>query len=240
MGQDSRENVGAIRTDTQALSLSSALRALFVGEVLTADSVSSRKKVAIEAANLLYYGVEKEYKQAKLKAAKTFGLHFMPTNLEIALEIDRIAEENEGAARQERLVRMRKEALRIMNMLKKYDPLLVGSVWRGTIHYDSDLDIIVHHEEPEEVLRAVEQTGLKIRRTEWVNVTKRGKKKGSFHIHTESPIKEQVEIIVHSPDEACLNEKCAIYGDEIVGLRLRELGKVLEETPTRRFIPPEK
>lgn len=206
---------------------------------MTADSVSSRKKVAIEAANLLYSGVEKEYKQAKLKAAKTFGLHFMPTNLEVALEIDRIAEENEGPARQERLVRMRKEAFRIMNILKRYDPLLVGSVWRGTIHHESDLDIIVHHEEPEEVVKALEQTGLKTQRAEWVNVTKRGKKKGSFHIHTESPIKEQVEIIVHSPDEACLNEKCEIYGDEIIGLRLRELDKVLEKNPTQRFVPPE-
>jgi predicted nucleotidyltransferase len=215
------------------------LNAVFFGDALTADSVSSRKKVTIEAANLLYYGVEKEYKQAKLKAAKTFGLHFMPTNLQVALEIDRIAEENEGAARQERLARMRKEAFRIMNILKRYDPLLVGSVWRGTIHHESDLDIIVHHEEPAEVVKALEQTGLKIERAEWVNVTKRGKKKGSFHIHTESPTKEQVEIIVHSPDEACLNEKCEIYGDEIVGLRLRQLGKVLEETPTRRFVPPE-
>jgi predicted nucleotidyltransferase len=135
---------------------------------------------------------------------------------------------------------MRKEAFRIMNILKRFDPVLVGSVWRGTIHHDSDLDIIVHHEEPDEVLKALEQTGLKIQRAEWVNVTKRGKKKGSFHVHTESPIKEQVEIIVHSPDEVCLGEKCEIYGDEIVGLRLRELGKVLEETPTRRFVPPEK
>jgi predicted nucleotidyltransferase len=216
------------------------LNAVFVGDALTADSLSSRQKVAIEAANLLYYGVEKEYKQAKLKAAKTFGLHFMPTNLDVAMEIDRIAEENEGVARQERLVRMRKEAFRIMNILKRFDPLLVGSVWRGTIHHDSDLDIIVHYEEPEEVLKAVEQTGLKILRSEWVNVTKRGKKKGSFHIHAESPIKEQVEILVHSPDEACLKEKCEVYGDEIVGLRLRELGKVLEETPTRRFVPPER
>jgi predicted nucleotidyltransferase len=207
---------------------------------LTADSVSSRRKVAIEAANLLYYGVEKEYKQAKLKAAKTFGLHFMPTNLDVALEVDRIAEENEGTARQERLVRMRKEAFRIMNLLKRFDPLLVGSVWRGTIHHDSDLDIIVHYEEPKEVLKAVEQTDLKILRAEWVNVTKRGKKKGSFHIHTESPVKEQVEILVHSPDEACLTEKCEVYGDEIVGLRLRELGKVIEETPTRRFVPHER
>lgn len=204
---------------------------------MTANSVSSRKKVTREAATLLYQGVEKEYKQAKLKAAKTFGLHYMPTNLEVALEIDRIAEENEGPAREERLVRMRKEALRIMQVLREYDPILVGSVWRGTIHHDSDMDIIVHHEEPEEVLKTLERTNFKIQQTEWVRITKQGKKKASFHIHAESPIKEKVEIIVHSPEEACLKQKCEIYGDEITGLRLEELKKVLKENPNKRFLP---
>jgi len=204
---------------------------------VTADSLSSRKKVTREAATLLYQGVEKEYKQAKLKAAKTFGLHYMPTNLEVALEIDRIAEENEGPAREERLVRMRKEALRIMQVVREYDPILVGSVWRGTIHHDSDMDIIVHHEEPEEVLKTLGRTNFKIQQTEWVRITKQGKKKASFHIHAESPIKEKVEIIVHSPEEACLKQKCEIYGDEITGLRLEELEKVLKENPNKRFLP---
>ena len=204
---------------------------------MTADSLSSRKKVTREAATLLYQGVEKEYKQAKLKAAKTFGLHYMPTNLEVALEIDRIAEENEGPAREERLVRMRKEALRIMQVVREYDPILVGSVWRGTIHHDSDMDIIVHHEEPEEVLKTLGRTNFKIQQTEWVRITKQGKKKASFHIHAESPIKEKVEIIVHSPEEACLKQKCEIYGDEITGLRLEELEKVLKENPNKRFLP---
>ena len=204
---------------------------------MTADSVSSRKKVTREAATLLYQGVEKEYKQAKVKAAKTFGLHYMPTNLEVALEIDRIAEENEGPAREERLVRMRKEALRIMQVVREYDPILVGSVWRGTIHHDSDMDIIVHHEEPEEVLKTLERTNFKIQQAEWVRITKQGKKKASFHIHAESPIKEKVEIVVHSPEEACLKQKCEIYGDEITGLRLEELEKVLKENPNKRFLP---
>jgi predicted nucleotidyltransferase len=204
---------------------------------MAADVYSSRKKVAIEAATLLYDGVEKEYKQAKLKAAKTFSLHYMPTNLEVALEIDRIAEEKEGPAREERLVRLRKEALRIMHITEKYKPILVGSVWRGTIHHDSDLDIIVHHDEPQEVLRTLEQTDLRIERTEWVSVTKQGKKKSSFHIHALSPIKEEVEIIVHSREEACIGATCEIYGDEISGLRSEELETVLKENPTKRFLP---
>jgi len=77
---------------------------------LAANSAISRKRVVTEAANLLYNGLEKEYKQAKMKAAKTFGLHYMPTNIEVVMELDRIADEIEGPARQERLVTMRREA----------------------------------------------------------------------------------------------------------------------------------
>jgi len=204
---------------------------------LTAGIVSSREKVAREAATLLYSGIEKEYKQAKLKAAKTYGLHYLPTNLEVAVELDKIAEENEGSTRQDRLVCMRKEALKTMKLLAKYDPVLVGSVWRGTIHRDSDIDIIVHYSEPEDVAKALEQSGLKVLRTQWAAVTKHGKKKGSFHIYLKSPVGEEIEIIVHSPEEACLKEKCEIYGDDVSGLRIQELEKTMKESPTQRFVP---
>ena len=53
-------------------------------------------RVVREAATLLYFGAEKEYKQAKEKAAETLGTHFLPSNLEVALELNKIAEENEG------------------------------------------------------------------------------------------------------------------------------------------------
>ena len=204
---------------------------------VTTRTKGTREKVTREAATLLYSEVEKEYKQAKLKAAKTFGLHYMPTNLEVAIELDKIAEENEGPARIDRLIRMRKEALRIMELLRKYDPILVGSVWRGTIHHRSDLDIIVHHEEPKEVAKTIQQTDLNIERIESATVVKHGKKKEHVHIHIESPIKEKVEVIVHSPEEVCLKEKCEIYGDEIKGLRLEELEKLLKDNPDQRFVP---
>jgi predicted nucleotidyltransferase len=193
--------------------------------------------VTREAATLLYSGTEKEYKQAKIKAARTFGLHYLPTNLEVAMELDRIAEENEGPARQERLVRMRKEALTLMKVLAKYNPILAGSVWRGTIHHESDVDIIVHDNEPSNILNTLKQNNLNVLRSEWTTVTKQGKKKDSYHIHLESPTNGKVEIIVHSPDEACLREKCEVYGDVITGLGIKELEETLRENPTKRFVP---
>lgn len=201
------------------------------------NSISLRKKAAKEAANLLYLGVEKEYKQAKLKAAKTFSAHFLPTNREVAIEFDRIAEEKEGEARKKRLIQMRKQALKLMRILETYNPVLVGSVWRGTIHRESDIDITVHHDETDDILEIIKQNNLRVMKTEWTSVTKKGLKKTSFHIYLELPTKEQAEIIVRSSEEACYKEKCEIYGDVITGLSMQELEKLLRENPVQRFVP---
>lgn len=201
------------------------------------NSLDLRRRIAREAANLLYSGVEKEFKQAKQKAANTLGAHVLPANLEVALELDEIAEEREGAARQERLIQMRKEALNLMRILKSYNPLLIGSVWRGTIHHDSDMDVVVYHDAPEDVLATLKQNGVRIEQTEHVAVTKRGKRKSAFHIYAESPAKEKVEIKISNPEEATRKEKCGVYGDNIVGLNTQELGKLLKENPCRKFVP---
>jgi predicted nucleotidyltransferase len=204
---------------------------------LKANSQNLRGRVAREAANLLYSGVEKEYKQAKLKAAKTLRCKFLPTNLEIAVELDRIAEENEGSARKERLIHLRKEALKLMNLLRAHNPILIGSVWRGTTHRESDIDITTYHNEPSDILQMLEQNGFKIVQTERMNVTKKGQKKTSFHVHLETPAKENIEIVVRNPEQFSREEKCEIYGDKIVGLTLRELERLLVENPAKRFLP---
>jgi len=202
----------------------------------SSNRLSLRRKVAREAAHLLYFGVEKEYKQAKLKAARTFGVHFLPTNLEVVIEFDRIAEEKEGAARKERLIEMRKQALKLMRSLELYNPVLMGSVWRGTIHRESDIDITVYADKPNDVLEVIKQNKLRVMRTEWITVTKEGLKKTSFHIYLELQTKE-AEVIVRSPEEADHKERCEIYGDVITGLRIQKLEKILQENPTQRFVP---
>ena len=102
-----------------------------------------KHQVACEAATLLYFGAEKEYKQAKMRAAQTLGTHFLPSNLEVAMELEKISDENGGSKRKERLIEMRKEALIMMKLLDDYHPILIGSVWRGNIKQGSDIDIAV-------------------------------------------------------------------------------------------------
>jgi predicted nucleotidyltransferase len=196
-----------------------------------------RRKIAREAATLLYFGAEKEYKQAKLKAAKTLGAYFLPSNLEIALELDKIAEENEGPARKERLIQMRKEALKLMVILKKHCPILIGSVWRGTIRQGSDIDIAVYHDVPDEILNVLKESGIKISKTEWTTATKRGKPESSFHIYVQTASKQMAELVVRNSEEARHRRKCEIFGDELKGLNIQELERLLKENPAQKFIP---
>ena len=196
-----------------------------------------RSKIAKEAATLLYFGAAKEYKQAKLKAAKTFGSSFLPSNLEVALELDKIADMLEGPARKERLFRMRKEALKLMKILKEYCPILIGSVWRGNVRQGSDIDIALYNDTTDEIVEALEKNGFKISKTERTTETKMGNPESSFHIYVETTGKQTAELVVRNAEEAGSKRKCEIFGDEISGLNVKELERLLNENPTEKFLP---
>lgn len=196
-----------------------------------------KRRVAREAATLLYFGAEKEYKQAKQRAAQTLGTHFLPSNLEVALELDKVAEENEGDKRRARLIEMRQEALDVMRLLSAFCPVLIGSVWRGTIKQGSDIDIAVYTDNPEAVLLALKAGGIKITKTQWSTVNKRGVTLESYHIYAQTAAKHGLEIVARSSEEAGKKRRCETFGDELKGLNIQQLEKVLQTHPTRQFIP---
>jgi predicted nucleotidyltransferase len=200
-------------------------------------SADLRKRVAREAAALLYTSQEKEYKQAKKRAIKTLGVRVLPSNLEVAEELDKIAEEREGQSRQERLLQMRKEALKIMGVLKNFHPKLIGSVWRGTTRQNSDIDIVTFSSAPETILAQLQKSNFKVTKTEWLAVTKMGKKESSFHIYLALPSSNEVEVVVRSPERINRLERCETYGDAVTGLNYHQLQKILKENPLQKFVP---
>ena len=201
------------------------------------DSQYLRRKVAREAAFLIYTSQEKEYKQAKMRAAEILGARVLPSNREVAEELDAIAAEHEGHSRLERLLLMRKEALEIMQCLKCYNPKLIGSVWRGTVHKNSDIDIIVFSSNAEEVVRKLREKGFKVSEIEEVLITKKGDKQSSVHVFLSLPSGDEAEVVIRSPEEETKIEKCEIYGDIVTGLNLDHLKNVLKNDPYKRFIP---
>lgn len=224
MGQNRRKNGGTLRNNSKTV------------KPLNED-FDLKRRVAREAATLLYFGSEKEYKQAKIKATKTLGVHFLPSNVEVALELDKIAEENEGPKRKEHLIQMRKEALEVMQLLRVFCPVLIGSVWRGTIKQKSDIDIAVYTDEAEEVLNTLKVGGAKILKSAWTTINKHGTTLESFHIFAETAGKNEFEIVVRSMEEAKKKRKCETFCDELKGLNIKELDRLLETNPTQQFIP---
>lgn len=201
------------------------------------ENFNLKQRVAREAANLLYFGAEKEYKQAKNKAAQILGTNFLPSNLEVAVELDKIAEEKEGPTRRNRLICMRKEALQVMKLLREYKPLLIGSVWRGTIKVGSDIDIAVYTDEPGEIIEFLRNNGINVLKSNWANVNKRGETLESFHIYAQTKAKQSLEIVARKMEDYGKKRKCETFGDEIRGLKIKELEKVLQDNATQQFTP---
>jgi predicted nucleotidyltransferase len=196
-----------------------------------------RNRVAREAALLLYTSQEKEYKQAKKRGAETLGVRVLPSNREVAEELDRIAEEREGASRKELLLRMRREAREIMEALEEFNPRLVGSVWRGTARQNSDIDILTFSQDHLQVLKQLQKHNFEADNSEWRSVTKEGRKEASFHIHLLLSSGDEVEVVVRSPDCLGQPERCETYGDLKTGLNLNQLTKILKENPLQKFVP---
>jgi predicted nucleotidyltransferase len=198
--------------------------------------MSTRTKVATEAARLLYNRTVKEYKDAKEMAASSLGTRSLPSNYEVALELDRLVEMQEGSERLSMLIEMRKIALDVMRLIEDYDPVLIGSVWRGTPRRGSDIDIVVYNESPDTIKEKLcEYEHMASERKEF-NIE--GLPRTSTHLaymiknHT-------LEVVVRPPrdKEAYRDERCETYGDIKRGLRLPELERLLQTDPLRRFIP---
>lgn len=198
---------------------------------------SLKQRVAREAAVLLYTSQEKEYKQAKQRAAKNLGTRVLPSNIEVAQELDNLADEIEGSARQERLLQMRREALKIMKALKGFHPKLIGSVWRGTAHRNSDIDIVTFSSQPTTILQKLEHEGFEVTKTEWQSAPKLDKREKSFHIYLKLPSGNEAEVVVRSLEKMNQKERCEIYGDTVTGLNHRQLESLLEENPLQKFTP---
>ena len=196
-----------------------------------------RDAVAREAARLIYRGVAEEYKHAKEMAARNLGLNAMPSNHEVAEELDLLADREEGVERREHLVRLRREALDLMKDLDGYGPVLTGSVWRGTARRGSDVDINVYSDEPKKVEEALHNEGYEVNSIEEAVVNRAGRTIRAWHISVALGDGVHAEVVVRSEMERGEVERCEIYGDLKRGLKTAELEKLMRSDPLRKFVP---
>ena len=199
--------------------------------------MDARGRVAREAARLLYTGSSEEYRQAKDMAARSLGLDSMPSNFEVAVELDLLVEQSEGEGRRRLLMEMRIQALKIMRALSDYSPLLIGSVWRGTARKGSDIDITAYAVEHKDVESELIRSGYIVERSEEVDIMKECRMVRSRHITIPLEAGFEAEVVVRPPEERGEADICEIYGDLKRGLNLHDLERLMKTDPLRKFVP---
>lgn len=190
-----------------------------------------RRQICYEAARAMYFRHESEYYRAKQKAARRVCRGWvkpadLPSNSEIREEILALARLHEGERRHDHLLQMRLVALRMMRLLDRFHPKLIGSTWTGHVRHGSDIDLHVFSDSIEAVVAILDDMMLfyEIERKE---VLKDGQRRIFTHIH----LKDQfpVEITLYPAKLLSFVFTSSITGKAIERASVKELELFLIE-----------
>ena len=192
--------------------------------------VKLRHAIAFEAARLMYQRTESEYFTAKRKAAKlvcrgSVKPSDLPSNAEIREQIQTFARLHEGDARTENLQQMRLHALRMMRILCRFRPRLIGSVMTGHIRKGSDIDLHLFSDHIEPITDALEAEGLQYD-VERKEITKHNETRLFTHVHVHDRF--PFELTVYAENQAHYIFRSSITGKAIERASIAELEQFLE------------
>ena len=188
-----------------------------------------RRQIASEAARAMYFREESEYYRAKMKAAQRIVRGWvkpadLPSNAEVRDEIQTLARMHEGSQRTDNLQAMRLVALRIMRLLERFKPRLIGSVMTGHIRQGSDIDIHLFSDSVDAITLALDEQML-FYDIERKRVTKHGEERIFTHIHLRDIY--PVELTVYAANLAHFVFKSSITGKAIERASIAELEMLL-------------
>ena len=188
-----------------------------------------RRRVAWEAARLMYAREESEYFRAKMKAARRISSGDvkpgdLPSNREIRDQIQAMARMHEGRRRTENLHQMRVEALRTMRILRAFRPRLIGSTLTGHVRRGSDVDLHVFSNSLEAVTSALDAEGIRYE-VQRKRVRKHGEERNYTHVHVEDRFR--FELTVYPANMAHYVFKSSITGKAIQRASIAELEQLL-------------
>ncbi len=188
-----------------------------------------RRQIAWEAARLMYLRQESEYMRAKIKAGRRICRGWvkpndLPSNREIRDEIQIFARIHEGDSRTQNLREMRIEALRLMRLLERFRPRVIGSTFTGHVRRGSDIDLHVFSDSIESVCAILDGEGFRYE-VERKQVRKHGEERIFTHIHIEERF--PIELTVYSSKQANFVFKSSITGKAIERASIAEFEQFL-------------
>jgi hypothetical protein len=188
-----------------------------------------RRQIAWEAARLMYSREEAEYYRAKQKAAHRICQGWvkpadLPSNAEIRDEIQAFARLHEGSERSNHLREMRVEALRLIRLLARFRPRLIGSVMTGHVRAGSDIDLHLFSDSIDAITDVLDEHGV-VYDLERKRIRKHDEERVFTHIHVQDRF--PVEMTVHPANRAHYNLKSSITGKAIERASISELETLL-------------
>ena len=191
--------------------------------------IKLRKAIAFEAARLMYERAESEYFTAKRKAAQrvcrgSVKPTDLPSNAEIRDLIQTFARTHEGDSRTENLKDMRLHALRLMRLLARFRPRLIGSVMTGHTRKGSDIDLHLFSDHVEPITAILDDEGLQYE-VERKHLEKHGVARVFTHIHVHDTF--HFELTVYAEDQAHYVFKSSITCKAIERASTRELEELI-------------
>ena len=188
-----------------------------------------RRQIAWDAARLMYERTESEYYRAKMKSARNLCKGWvkpadLPSNAEIRDQIQALARMHEGSRRTDNLREMRLEALRMMRIVKRFRPRLIGSVMTGHVRKGSDIDLHLFSDSIDSVVRVLEEEGA-VFDVERKRVQKQGQERTFTHIHIRDRF--PLELTIYAADKAHYVFKSSITGKGIERASIAELEQLL-------------
>jgi predicted nucleotidyltransferase len=177
----------------------------------------------------------KEYRDAKRKAARAFGPEkalslgsHLPSNAEIHEELARLVRMHEGEAQPERLLRMRLLALSWLELFEPFRPYLVGSVLTGTVREQSDIDLHLFAESPEEVESFLDERDIPYEQ-ETVSIRYGSEFRDYCHLYLEED-GIVIDCTVYEPSERHRKPKSSITGRPMERADAARLRKLIAES----------
>jgi len=123
-----------------------------------------RRRIASEAARLMFGREEPELSQARRQAARQvcrreLNRRDLPSDREIHDQFHALVREQQGRHQAEQVRAMRVEALRVMEILRPFCPRLVGAALSGYGRGELRIELHVFSDQIEEVVSALEAEG---------------------------------------------------------------------------------
>ena len=188
-----------------------------------------RKLLTREAARLMYEDGVDQYLDAKRIASKRLlgkETKYLPSNGEIADELQRISRFHQADTHQSTLFEMRLLALDIMEKLALFRPRLIGSVSTGRIRQGSDIDIHVFSDHQEALY-------LHLDALEWQYDTRqvwiqRGNQQVEYtHVYFDEQY--PVELSVYPSNDIRITGRSSTDGKRINRISVSRLRTLIEE-----------